>query len=222
MRSLKLKKILASMMVVLVTTVSIGCTENKVSKEDNSEVVSDSLNSDNLNKEDNVSDSENKEENNEVVNSSEDVKEMVELILYSKDVNTEEQVILKKIEVDKNSSVEDKLKTLANELSQNAFDNLPINLIEIKEIDGKKIAYFDLDELEVNSGEKTPNEYEGINWVNNYFAGSAGGNITEYTLITTLLQKEYTGEWIDGLEFTYKGAKIEFDHVPELSETIYR
>lgn len=222
MRSLKLKKILASMMVILVTTASIGCTENKVSKEDNSEVISGTLNSDNLNKEDSVSDSENKEENNEVVDSSEDIKEMVELTLYSKDVNTEEQVILKKIEVDKNSSVEDNLKTLANELSQNAFDNLPINLVEIKEIDGKKIAHFNLDELEVNSGEKTPNEYEGINWVNNYFAGSAGGSITEYTLITTLLQKEYTGEWIDGLEFTYKGAKIEFDHIPELSETIYR
>lgn len=222
MRSLRLKKILSSIMVVLVTTVAIGCTENKVSKEDNSEVVSDSSNSDNLNKEDNVADSENIEESNEVVDSSEDIKEMVELILYSKDVNTEEQVTLKKIEVDKNSSVEDKLKTLANELSQSAFDNLPINFVEIKDVDGKKIAYFDLGEFEVNSGEKTPNEYEGINWVNNYFAGSAGGNITEYTLITTLLQKEYNGEWIDGLEFTYKGSKIEFDHIPELSEIIYR
>lgn len=217
MRSLRLKKILASMMVVLVTTVSIGCVENKVSQEDKSDVVAD-----NTNKEESLIDSDDKEDNKEVIDLNEDNKEKIELTLYSKDVNTEEQVILKKIEVDKNISVEEKLKTLANELSQNAFDNLPIDFVEIKEVDGKKIAHFNLDELDVNSGEKTPNEYEGINWVNNYFAGSAGGSITEYTLITTLLQKEYSGEWIDGLEFTYKGEKIEFDHIPELSEVIYR
>ena len=217
MRSLQLRKILVSIMVVLVTTVAIGCTENKVSQEENPDIVVD-----NSNKEDSTVDSEDKEATNEVIESIEDNKEKVELILYSKDVNTEEQIILKKVEVDKNSSIEDKLKTLANELSKNAFDNLPINLIEIKEVDGKKIAFFDLDELEVNSGNKEFNKYEGISWFNNYFVGSAGGSVTEYTLITTLLQTEYTDEWIDGLEFTYKGSKIEFDHVPELSDTIYR
>lgn len=217
MRSLQLRKILVSIMVVLVTTVAIGCTENKVSQQENPDIVVD-----NSNKEDSTVDSEDKEATNEVIESIEDNKEKVELILYSKDVNTEEQIILKKVEVDKNSSIEDKLKTLANELSKNAFDNLPINLIEIKEVDGKKIAFFDLDELEVNSGNKEFNKYEGISWFNNYFVGSAGGSVTEYTLITTLLQTEYTDEWIDGLEFTYKGSKIEFDHVPELSDTIYR
>lgn len=217
MRSLQLRKILVSIMVVLVTTVAIGCTENKVSQEEKPDIVVN-----NSNKEDSIEDSENKEATNEVDEAIEDNNEKVELILYSKDVNTEEQLILKKVEVDKNSSIEDKLKTLANELSKNAFDNLPINLIEIKEVDSKKIAFFDLDELEVNSGDKEFNEYEGISWFNNYFAGSAGGSVTEYTLITTLLQTEYTDEWIDGLEFTYKGSKIEFDHVPELSDTIYR
>lgn len=217
MRSLQLRKILVSIMVVLVTTVAIGCTENKVSQQENPDIVVD-----NSNKEDSTVDSEDKEATNEVIESIEDNKEKVELILYSKDVNTEEQIILKKVEVDKNSSIKDKLKTLANELSKNAFDNLPINLIEIKEVDGKKIAFFDLDELEVNSGNKEFNKYEGISWFNNYFVGSAGGSVTEYTLITTLLQTEYTDEWIDGLEFTYKGSKIEFDHVPELSDTIYR
>ena len=34
-----------------------------------------------------------------------------------------------------------------------------------------------------------------------------------------LLQKNYSGDWIDGVKFTYKGKKIEFDHVPALGET---
>ena len=138
MRSLQLRKILVSIMVVLVTTVAIGCTENKVSQQENPDIVVD-----NSNKEDSTVDSEDKEATNEVIESIEDNKEKVELILYSKDVNTEEQIILKKVEVDKNSSIEDKLKTLANELSKNAFDNLNIlraygmsflrNLINMKE-----------------------------------------------------------------------------------------
>ena len=45
---------------------------------------------------------------------------------------------------------------------------------------------------------------------------------SEYTLIKTLLQSNYSGEWIDGLEFTYKNSKIEFDHIPELMEIVYR
>ena len=134
--------------------------------------------------------------------------------MYSKDVNTDEQVIVGEVEVKEDLSLEEKIEKLSKELSEKAFDNLPIEFVKINDIEGKKIALFNLDELGNNAKDITFDKYEGINWINNYFAGSAGGSVTEYTLITTLLQKNYTGEWIDGIEFTYKNSKIEFDHVP--------
>ena len=102
------------------------------------------------------------------------------------------------------------------------FPSTPIEFVKINNIEGKKVALFNLDELGNNATDITFDKYEGINWINNYFAGSAGGSVTEYTLITTLLQRNYTGEWIDGIEFTYKNSKIEFDHVPALGEVSYR
>lgn len=218
MRSLRLKKILAGIMITLVAAVAIGCTNSNTSGENNS-----SISADNLNKEEDVTNDAINEVENDIESDDEaEESKMIELTLYSKDVNTEEEVILGKVEIDENNSLEDKIKSLSLTLSEKAFDSLPINLVEIKELEGKKIAVFNLDEVGNNVGDITPDKYEGISWVNNYFAGSAGGSITEFTLIQTLLQKEYTGEWIDGLEFTYKGTKVEFDHVPELSEIIYR
>ena len=43
-----------------------------------------------------------------------------------------------------------------------------------------------------NAGDVQFSDYEGISWYNNFFAGSTGGEITEYTLIRNLLQTEYT------------------------------
>ncbi|MEE0931454.1 hypothetical protein [Clostridium sp. D43t1_170807_H7] len=216
MRSIRLRKILVGIVVSCVAFGTIGCAEKNTTTENNSNIVSEDLNNQesNDNKEDNVEITDNE-------NNQESIK-TIEMMLYSKDVNTDEQVIIGEVEVNEELSLEEKIEKLSEGLSEKAFDNLPIEFVKINNIEGKKVALFNLDELGNNATDITFDKYEGINWINNYFAGSAGGSVTEYTLITTLLQRNYTGEWIDGIEFTYKNSKIEFDHVPALGEVSYR
>ena len=211
-----MRKILVGIVVSCVAFGTIGCAEKNITTENNSNIVSEDLNNQesNDNKEDNVEITDNE-------NNQESIK-TIEMMLYSKDVNTDEQVIIGEVEVNEELSLEEKIEKLSEGLSEKAFDNLPIEFVKINNIEGKKVALFNLDELGNNATDITFDKYEGINWINNYFAGSAGGSVTEYTLITTLLQRNYTGEWIDGIEFTYKNSKIEFDHVPALGEVSYR
>ncbi|WP_294133337.1 hypothetical protein [uncultured Clostridium sp.] len=211
MRSIRLRKILACIVISCVAFGAVGCADKNTDPENNSNIVSENL--------DNQQSNDNQEE--DIVDNQESIK-TIELLLYSKDVNTDEQVIVGEVEVNEDLSLEEKIEKLSKELSEKVFDNLPIEFVKINDIEGKKIALFNLDELGNNAKDITFDKYEGINWINNYFAGSAGGSVTEYTLITTLLQKNYTGEWIDGIEFTYKNSKIEFDHVPALGEITYR
>ena len=216
MRSIRLRKILVGIVVSCVAFGTIGCAEKNTTTENNTNIVSEDLNNQesNDNKEDNVEITDNE-------NNQESIK-TIEMMLYSKDVNTDQQVIIGEVEVNEELSLEEKIEKLSEGLSEKAFDNLPIEFVKINNIEGKKVALFNLDELGNNATDITFDKYEGINWINNYFAGSAGGSVTEYTLITTLLQRNYTGEWIDGIEFTYKNSKIEFDHVPALGEVSYR
>lgn len=211
MRSIRLRKILACIVISCVAFGAVGCADKNTDPENNSNIVLENL--------DNQQSNDNQEE--DIVDNQESIK-TIELLLYSKDVNTDEQVIVGEVEVNEDLSLEEKIEKLSKELSEKVFDNLPIEFVKINDIEGKKIALFNLDELGNNAKDITFDKYEGINWINNYFAGSAGGSVTEYTLITTLLQKNYTGEWIDGIEFTYKNSKIEFDHVPALGEITYR
>lgn len=216
MRSIRLRKILAAIVISCVSFGVVGCAEKNTSMDNNSNIVAENL--------DNQQSNDNKEENiekTENVDNQKSIKTM-EMVLYSKDANTDEQVVIGTIEVDENLSLEEKIEKLSKELSEKVFDSLPIEFVKINDIEGKKIALFNLNELGNNATDITYDKYEGINWINNYFAGSAGGSVTEYTLITTLLQKNYTGEWIDGVEFTYKNSKMEFDHVPGLGEISYR
>lgn len=225
MRSIRLKKIIAVAMIFVMGASVYGCTGTNASGSKNDDVVVEDSNSNN----DGANDEtvvEDEEENNEQISNTEENSEdksKVEVFkLYSKDAEQGAEINLGEVEINKNESLENKLSKIASVLSEKAFDNLPISLTEIKDIDGKKIAVFNLDEMGNNAGDVQFSDYEGISWYNNFFVGSTGGEITEYTLIRNLLQTEYTGEWIDGVEFTYKGSKIEFDHVPELGEINYR
>ena len=220
MRSIRLRKILACIVISCVAFGAVGCADKNTDPENNSNIVSENL--DNQQSNDNQEeDNEEKIENADNLDNQESIN-TIEMLLYSKDLNTDEQVIVGEVEVNEDLSLEEKIEKLSKELSEKVFDNLPIEFVKINDIEGKKIALFNLDELGNNAKDITFDKYEGINWINNYFAGSAGGSVTEYTLITTLLQKNYTGEWIDGIEFTYKNSKIEFDHVPALGEITYR
>lgn len=144
--------------------------------------------------------------------------------IYSKDINTDKEIILEEFgfykEVD---TIEKKLNVIASKLSSGEFKILPIELMEIEEIDGKKVATFNLKENEENIGETDLSKYSSPSWANDFFQGSAGGGWTCYTLQTTMLQPDYDGEWIDGVRFLYNGEENKyFQHIEGLDRIKYR
>lgn len=115
------------------------------------------------------------------------------------------------------------MDVIGNELSQYCFDGLPIEVSEIKKVDGKEIAVINLKESVFNEEIDAPKKFVGRTWKAGYFQGSCGGSITSMELIETFLQRDYKGKWIDGVQFLYEGNNItEFDHVPRLSDINYR
>ncbi|WP_338597176.1 hypothetical protein [Clostridium baratii] len=105
--------------------------------------------------------------------------------------------------------VAENIKKILSTVSSKYFDNKDIELKTIDTVDNKKIAVINL------AGDEK--------YWNQKMQGSAGGQITEYTLIENVLQREYKGYWVDGVRFTLNGKEIEDNgHIPELSKTTYR
>lgn len=137
--------------------------------------------------------------------------------LYTANVDTlaKEEIGKLTVEVEENGNIkniEDVLETMADELSKQVFEGLPIKIQEVKTESGKQIAIINLKE----------DSNLDIGWASNFFQGSTGAAITELTLKETFLQKEFTGNWIDGIQIFYEGEASEFDHLPQLGEIIYR
>ena len=113
-------------------------------------------------------------------------------------------------------SLLEKVRTLATRLSRYRFGNLPVGVLRIDNRDGKNIAVVELREHPHAKG----------SWVGGYFEGSSGGYRTARTLVDTFLQRDYTKNWIDGVEFTYVGigerSLRECDHVKLLYYTSFR
>lgn len=119
--------------------------------------------------------------------------------ILSMDVNTSDTIVLGNIMVDESLALKDKLNLILDEVSRLKFDNAPIKCLKIE----NNIAYIDIKE------DKNKNY-----WSSKFFQGSTGASITSYTLVESLLQREYKGKWIDGIYFTYEGEKdVEFDHL---------
>lgn len=157
-----------------------------------------------------------KQENKELVAEIREADDIM-FTLYTANVDTlaKEQIGKIAVNVDSEGKIQDLegvLKTLANELSKQVFEGLPIHIEEVKTIDGKQIAIINLKE----------DSNLGVGWEANFLQGSTGAAITDITLKETLLQKEYTGEWLDGIQVFYEGEAPEFDHMPSLGEIIYR
>lgn len=105
--------------------------------------------------------------------------------------------------------VAENIKKILDTVSSKYFDGNKIDLKTIDTVDNKKIAVINL------TGDEK--------YWNQKMQGSAGGQITEYTLIENVLQREYKGYWVDGVRFTLNGKQIEDNgHIPELSKTTYR
>jgi hypothetical protein len=190
----KLKQIFSLLFIsVFLLTGCIRIEKNIENKVPNVNNIQDGNKSDNdKNKEDDKSNTNNKE--NEVSSVSQS-----KFKILSKDANTNETIVSGSISIDEKLSIEDKLNLVVSEVSKVQFENAPIKLLKIED----NIAYIDISE---DQNEKL--------WSNRFFQGSTGANITCYTLVESLLQREYEGKWIDGIYFTYEGkTDVEFDHV---------
>lgn len=157
-------------------------------------------------------------------NKNQDMKANENFKIYSMDINTDDEIIIDTLVLDNSiETIEDKLIAITEKLSDKQFKSLPIELLEIEDIDGKKVAVFNLQESEENKNEKDWSKFIGPSWANNFFQGSAGGRWTCYTLQTTILQPDYDGEWIDGVKFLYMGEENKyFQHIEGLDTVKYR
>lgn len=133
--------------------------------------------------------------------------------IYTANSDTYEKQTGIYVYISNTDDLKQRMTVIANVLSEGYFSNLPIEVVKIEKTDNKKIAVIDLKD----SNEKT--------WMDDFIQGSAGGAMTSTALIETLLQREHSGEWIDGVRFLYNGSVCDentFQHAPDLTKVNYR
>ncbi|MCK8061565.1 MULTISPECIES: hypothetical protein [unclassified Fusibacter] len=150
----------------------------------------------------------------ELITTGFDAKDL--LAVYSGDIDSYEPVVLYYVQEETKLNTLDNLNLLAQILSTEQFNNLPITIVKIDE---ENILHVDLSE--------TPEENNPIGtsktWQNFYFQGSTGGMITTITLMETFLQKSMdSDDWIDGVVFSYEGEYGYLsDHVEYLFDGVH-
>ena len=209
------RKLILSIVVMLsLTMVSCGNnTKNITTDQDttsSSSAMQEETKTDSTSSEDTTKE-ETKTDNNNNDDSSKNTDNTVKFSIYKVDENSLEPNEIQSISINENASLKDKLTQLAESVSDNNFDGLPIEIKSIDTVDGKKVATINL----ADSGSKT--------WVQK-FQGSTGGQVTANTLIENFLQtnNKSNTEWIDGVKFLYNNEAIEYDHVSDLSNIQYR
>ena len=209
------RKLILSIVVMLsLTMVSCGNnTKNITTDQDttsSSSAMQEETKTDSTSSEDTTKE-ETKTNNNNNDDSSKNTDNTVKFSIYKVDENSLEPNEIQSISINESASLKDKLTQLAESVSDNNFDGLPIEIKSIDTVDGKKVATINL----ADSGSKT--------WVQK-FQGSTGGQVTANTLIENFLQtnNKSNTEWIDGVKFLYNNEAIEYDHVSDLSNIQYR
>ncbi|MCM1992000.1 hypothetical protein [Oceanirhabdus seepicola] len=104
--------------------------------------------------------------------------------------------------------VEDNIKMILSIISVKYYKNHILELSDIETINGKKIAVINL---------------VGDNYWFGKMQGTTGGSMITYTLRENILQREYKGDWIDGVKFLVDGKQFEeMQHAAELSKSTFR
>jgi hypothetical protein len=130
---------------------------------------------------------------------------MIFLPLYAYNAYTFEEEYSCFIGIPASIPLKSKLEILAAKVSSFSFGGNPIELVSLNLQNNLWIARINL---------KEKSDSHGWGW--GYFQGSTGGSITKKMLLNSFLQEEFTGEWIDGVEFTYENKIIsseEWDHI---------
>lgn len=190
-------KLKIGILVAMLSMMLVGCT-NEVTKDpqdntSNGNEVQENTGSENE-KEDGNKDNENQ------ANESTKEGKTIDFKIYTLDVDDTEKIKeFETIKLKEDSTVEEKIKELCAALEKDYFKDENAKIV-FKSIDEKNIATIDLVNQEAWS---------------QHFQGSTGGMISHDTIIETLLQKEYSGKWIDGLNVLVDGTSEElFEHAP--------
>ena len=230
---MKKKLIIVICFILLLNLFITGCSTSLKNENDmlNKEVIS--LQEKNTNMENTIADLENTINN--LNNDLEILKLRIDLIkesslrykdnmypIYTADSYTYEKIIDAYIYMPKETALKKKLEILTKVMSEVYFNNLPIQVVRIEEIDKKRIAILNLRESTENQGITDYEKLVGKTWITHYMQGSTGGTITETQLIETMLQREYKGQWIDGVKFLYNNGVCDYEHAPSLKEINYR
>ena len=194
-------KLKISIIAMVFSLVLVGCSNEKIVKE------KDIANKNEI--QGKIESQENSGSNE--IGSSESVNpdkdEDIEFKIYTADVDDTNKIVeFKTINLKNDISIEEKLNELLVTLKKDYFKDEKASIF-LESIDSKGIATINLVDKEAWS---------------QYFQGSTGGIISQSTIIETLLQREYEGEWIKGINVLIDGKKQEvFDHAP-FEEIFYR
>lgn len=219
-------KIKMGLLALVLSTILVGCSNSKIENSDNTskpnieENIEQEINKENIENSDknNASLNEKKEEtiekseeinteniNNE--NSKKENKEEINFKLYTFDSeDTDKKIVLKNIHnINKDDTIENKINALLLSLNKDYFKDEKANI-----------------QLEsIKDGIATINLVDENAW-RQHFQGSTGGYINQKTIVETLLQRDYDGEWIKGVDILIDGKKQEvFDHA-SFEEIFYR
>ncbi len=129
------------------------------------------------------------------------------MCIYTLDENSYKEYVRLYVRPPNYLNVKQRLDYLAGLISQSEFRGLPIEISDIEKRNGLDIIKINLKEI---------GDFKSPSWKYGYFQGSCGGQITSHTLKESFLQRDYKGEWIDGVEFYYEGRPMadgDWDHV---------
>lgn len=207
------KSMLYSVLIATLILFVTGCSSQESLKEENNQVdneiaiikeESSKVYVENTKSKENIV-NKNKVDSKDVKNANTE-KITRNITLHYVDDNTLKPINLVKISIDDSESLKDKLQLAANEISKRYFAGLPIEVKSISTTASGQIAIVNLKE----------NPENNKMWNRDFFQGSTGGSMTCTLLKENLLQRKYEGKWIDGIQFTYEGGEIEYQHVEEL------
>ncbi|WP_238884675.1 hypothetical protein [Clostridium sp. YIM B02551] len=208
-----MKKLLNLALVLIVSTFTLfACTSKNVASSPKSTTPDNTL--ENVSQKEDVKTATSNAETNIQGNNSTEIKtvSMETFIIY--DVN-EDTMNLKenyKYTINKDLDIYSKVQTISSEVMHNYFNGLQY-AVTFKEINNKIIVVINLIDDKMPTDENS--------WYQK-FQGSTGANINLKRISDNILQRQYTGTWINGVEILYNGKTPEFEHVPEMSKTITR
>ncbi|MBL4932610.1 hypothetical protein [Clostridium paridis] len=210
-----MKKLLNLVLVLIVSTFTLfACTSKNATSSPKPNTVTPDSTIENVSQEEDIKSTTSNTETNTQANNSTEIKtiSMETFIIY--DVNADNMNLKEnyKYTINKDLDIYSKVQTISSEVMHNYFNGLPYS-VAFKEINNKSIVIINLIDDKIPTDENS--------WYQK-FQGSTGANINFKRISENILQKQYSGKWVDGIEILYNGKTPEFEHVPEMSNIINR